>query len=94
MTLDDGTVTTGDYDLVPILEKFCEQHPDFSYKGARAVLAFTGYEGILGYRTSLPMPVLKLMSRTARQLQKLPNVCGSMAGSLPPTAGDTWISVL
>ena len=52
MTLDDGTVTTGDYDLVPILEKFCEQHPDFSYKGARAVLAFTGYEGILGYRTS------------------------------------------
>ncbi|MFR5731294.1 MAG: hypothetical protein ACLUD2_04330 [Clostridium sp.] len=52
MVLDDGTVTTGDYDLVPILEKFCEQHPDFSYKGARAVLAFTGYEGILGYRTS------------------------------------------
>ena len=39
-------------DLVPILEKFCEHHPDFSYKGARAVLAFTGYEGILGYRTS------------------------------------------
>ncbi len=34
MTLDDGTVTTGDYDLVPILEKFCEHHPDFSYKGA------------------------------------------------------------
>ena len=52
MTLDDGTVTTGDYDLVPILEKFCEHHPDFSYKGARAILAFTGYEGILGYRTS------------------------------------------
>ena len=52
ITLDDGTVTTGDYDLVPILEKFCEHHPDFSYKGARAVLAFTGYEGILGYRTS------------------------------------------
>ena len=51
ITLDDGTVTTGDYDLVPILEKFCEHHPDFSYKGARAVLAFTGYEGILGYRS-------------------------------------------
>ena len=52
ITLDDGTVTTGDYDLVPILEHFCEHHPDFSYKGARAVLAFTGYEGILGYRTA------------------------------------------
>ncbi len=52
MTMDDGSVSTGDYDLVPILEKFCERHPDFSYKGARAVLAFTGYEGILGYRTA------------------------------------------
>ena len=52
MQMDDGSVSTGDYDLVPILENFCEHHPDFSYKGARAVLAFTGYEGILGYRTS------------------------------------------
>ena len=52
MTMDDGSVRTGDYDLVPILDKFCEHHPDFSYKGARAVLAFTGYEGILGYRTA------------------------------------------
>ena len=52
MVMDDGTVATGDYDLVPILERFIEEHPDFSYKGARAVLAFTGYEGILGYRTA------------------------------------------
>ena len=52
MVLDDGTAVTGEYDLVPILERFIEEHPDFSYKGARAVLAFTGYEGILGYRTA------------------------------------------
>lgn len=52
MKMDDGTVSVGDYDLVPILEKFIQEHPDFSYKGARAVLAFTGYEGILGYRTA------------------------------------------
>ena len=50
--LADGTVVTGDYDLVPILEHFIEEHPDFSYRGARAVLAFTGYQGILGYRTA------------------------------------------
>src|SRR5699024_7665988 len=43
MVLDDGTAVTGEYDLVPILERFIEEHPDFSYKGARAVLAFTGY---------------------------------------------------
>lgn len=52
MILDDGTSVTGSYDLVPILEDFIQEHPDFSYRGARAVLAFTGYEGILGYRTA------------------------------------------
>ncbi len=52
MELDDGSIVTGPYDLVPILEDFIQEHPDFSYKGARAVLAFTGYQGILGYRTA------------------------------------------
>lgn len=46
-----GNVTTGDYDLVPILEKFIQEHPDFSYHGARAILGVTGYEGVFGYRT-------------------------------------------
>ncbi len=47
----DGNVVVGDYDLVPVLEKFIQQHPDFSYHGARAILGVTGYEGVLGYRT-------------------------------------------
>ncbi len=51
MTMDDGSVSVGSYDLVPLLEDFIQEHPDFSYRGARAVIAFTGYEGILGYRT-------------------------------------------
>lgn len=45
-----GNNLVGDYDLVPILENFIAQHPDFSYKGARAILATTGDEGIFGYR--------------------------------------------
>lgn len=45
-----GAVQVGDYDLVPILETFIKEHPDFSYRGARAILAVTGYEGIFGYR--------------------------------------------
>ena len=48
---ENGNVTTGDYDLVPILERFIQEHPDFSYHGARAILAMTGYEGVFGYRT-------------------------------------------
>ena len=47
-----GNSSTGDYDLVPILESFIAEHPDFSYKGARAVLAVSGYDGIFGYRTN------------------------------------------
>jgi len=47
----NGNVTYGDYDLVPILERFIQEHPDFSYRGARAILGVTGYEGVLGYRT-------------------------------------------
>lgn len=49
---DDGSVVYGDYDLVPILAKFIDEHPDFSYRGAKATLAITGYDGVLGYRTS------------------------------------------
>ena len=65
MTLPDGSVSTGSYDLIPLLEDFIGEHPDFSYRGARAVIA--------------PL---------------WPSVCGKMAGSWPPTAGDTcsWAS--
>lgn len=42
----------GDYDIVPILEAFIEEHPDFSYDGARAILGVSGSEGVLGYRTT------------------------------------------
>lgn len=48
---ENGNITYGDYDLVPLLEKFCQEHPDFSYHGARAILGVTGYEGVFGYRT-------------------------------------------
>ena len=47
-----GETVVGNYDLVPILEDFIEAHPDFSYQGARAVLAVTGHEGVFGYRTN------------------------------------------
>ena len=47
----DGTTSTGAYDLIPILDEFVEAHPDFSYHGAKAVLALTGYNGLFGYRT-------------------------------------------
>lgn len=45
-----GQKLVGDYDLVPILENFIKEHPDFSYQGARATLAVSGNEGVFGYR--------------------------------------------
>ncbi len=46
-----GNTVNGAFDLVPILENFIKQHPDFSYRGARATLALTGYNGLFGHRT-------------------------------------------
>ena len=46
-----GNLVTGAFDLVPILDDFVKLHPDFSYRGAKATLALTGYNGLFGYRT-------------------------------------------
>lgn len=46
----EGTTTNGAYDMVPILDAFIESHPDFSFRGAKAILAVSGYDGIFGYR--------------------------------------------
>lgn len=48
---EDGSVSVGDYDVVPLIDRFVEQHPDFSYRGAKGIVALTGYNGILGYRS-------------------------------------------
>ncbi len=54
MIEEDGTTVTGAFDVVPVLDDFVREHPDFSYRGAKGLLALTGYEGILGYRTNDP----------------------------------------
>jgi len=40
-----------DLDIITITEDYIKQHPDFSIRGARGIIALTGYEGILGYQT-------------------------------------------
>ncbi len=47
----DGSTTVGAFDFIPILDEFVESHPDFSYHGAKATIALTGYDGLFGYRT-------------------------------------------
>ncbi len=52
MILTDGSTVTGSFDVIPILEDFIDLHPDFSYRGGRGIAGITGYNGVLGYRTS------------------------------------------
>lgn len=47
-----GETHYGDYDMVPIVDKFVKEHPDFSYRGSKGILGVTGYNGVFGWRTS------------------------------------------
>jgi hypothetical protein len=40
-----------DLDIITITEDFIKKHPDFSIRGAKGIIALTGYEGLLGYQT-------------------------------------------
>ena len=48
-TDDGGHDLVGDYDLIPILDAFIEEHPDFSYRGARGIVSVSASEGVFGY---------------------------------------------
>jgi peptidoglycan/xylan/chitin deacetylase (PgdA/CDA1 family) len=41
-----------DNEIIPIINKFIEMHPDFSLNGAKGIIALTGYNGVLGYHTA------------------------------------------
>jgi len=72
MIMEDGTTSIGDYDVVPVLETFIAEHPDFSYKGARGIMALTGYEGTLGYRTNdTTSPTYEQDKETVKQVVKV-----------------------
>ena len=52
MKPDGTTLVTRKSEVVPLVDRFVENHPDFSIDGAKGIIALTGVEGILGYRTS------------------------------------------
>lgn len=44
-----GQMLIGAYDVIPIVDEFVEEHPDFSLRGAKGIVSVTGYEGVFGY---------------------------------------------
>lgn len=70
----DGTEEVGDFDVVPRLNTFLEEHPDGAYKGARGLIALTGYNGVFGYRTDTDYrDKLNLMNDQAKWLEEHPD---------------------
>ena len=63
-------VVSRDLDAIPILDKFVEEHPDFSPFGAKGCLSLTGYEGILGYRTQTDTKAWDDAKEAARQKER------------------------
>ncbi len=51
-TDSEGHDKAGDYDFIPVLDSFIEEHPDFSYQGARGIVSVSGSEGVFGYEIS------------------------------------------
>jgi len=47
-----GKTSVGDFDVMPIVDDFVKRHPDFAPYGYKGVIALTGYNGVLGYRSS------------------------------------------
>lgn len=46
----DGTLRVErEAEAIGILEVFVEEHPDFSFDGAKGILSLTGYESVFGY---------------------------------------------
>ena len=48
---DGKEVLSDDKEIIPILNKFIEEHEDFSLNNAKGVISLTGSEGVFGYNT-------------------------------------------
>lgn len=49
-TDEGGHDLIGAYDVVPVLEQFIDEHPDFSFRGARGIISLSGTSGVFGYQ--------------------------------------------
>ena len=51
-TDEGGHDLKGDYDLIPILDTFVEEHPDFSLRGAKGIVSVSASDGVFGYQVT------------------------------------------
>ena len=65
---DGDTVLTRDGDVMPILDDYVDEHPEFSWRGAKGTVALTGYEGALGYRITDGLPQEAEWQQTVKKI--------------------------
>ena len=98
-----GQTNVGNYDLVPILEDFIKTHPDFSYRGARAILS--PVTKVSSVTASTPLLLLTRVTTTGRRKlpapRKSPAPSGKRVTPLPailtrtmPTPVGAWLRSL
>jgi len=61
-------VISKENESITILNEFVKKHPDFSSGGAKGIIALTGYEGILGYRTNAGADNIEVESATVKKI--------------------------
>ena len=87
---DDGSISVGDYDMVPLIDRFVEEHPDFSYHGHKGIIALTGYNGILGYRTDIAYKTRKDWMSTRRNSSKRTRISTKQPGKRKDSRRKKW----
>jgi len=68
ITPEGKTTVTRDGDVMPILDDYVEDHPGFSWRGAKGTIALTGYQGALGYRITDGLPQEEAWKLTVKQI--------------------------
>lgn len=48
---EGNEIISQDFTVITILDRFINENPGFSHNGTRGLIALTGFEGVLGYRT-------------------------------------------
>ncbi|MCM1989949.1 polysaccharide deacetylase family protein [Oceanirhabdus seepicola] len=61
-------VISRENECVPILNEFVKKHPDFSLNGAKGTIALTGFDGILGYRTTFDSENHKIERQAVKKI--------------------------
>ena len=71
-------ILTEEEEVIPIINRFVEKNPDFSYNNAKGIISLTGYEGVFGYGTEKSIKLdeenidtIKMLSQDIFNAQKI-----------------------